>query len=99
MTIMNHYHEAPDVQLGDVFVWMGTHVTITHVNQRHTFAYVLIRQDNTGACWTKRQRLPLPSNVRPCRQPADSTCTCARAAELEDWPEPPDPVERGVQDG
>jgi len=82
MTTMNHYHEGPTPDVGEVFAWLGTHLTIVHVNRKKTVANVAVRQFH-GATWTKRQPLPLPSDVRPCQNPTDVNCECARVPDTD----------------
>lgn len=81
MTIMNHFHEGVALPaVGDVYAWMGVHLTVRRVGHCQTWADVLVRP-RTGESWKKRQPLPLPAAVVPCVDPTNDTCDCARVAE------------------
>lgn len=63
--------------VGDVYAWMGTHITVRRINSAKTRASIHVRP-LSGACWSKQQPLPLPADVKPCVLPHDERCVCAR---------------------
>lgn len=77
MTIQNHRNEGVVPSAGDVLAWMGAHVIVNRIGRTRTWADVKVRQ-LSGAMWSKRIRLPLPADARPCEHPTDEHCECAR---------------------
>lgn len=78
---MNHFHEGVALpEVGDVYAWMGVHLTVCRVGHCKTWADVLVRP-LTGEPWKKRQPLPLPSAVLPCAEPSNDDCRCAQVSD------------------